>query len=94
MTITCPEWCTESHLASSDAVLHRADVRAVALGLEGAGRGYTPTLFIELVQQVPSEAGPVIKLRVGEQVIARLMPGEALAAALRLIGLIGLVMES
>ncbi|MFC5834670.1 DUF6907 domain-containing protein [Nonomuraea insulae] len=92
VTITCPEWCTESHLATTGSVLHRAELRTVNLSLEDVG--YTPTLFIELVQQDPGEIGPVIRLRVGELRVADLKPGEALSTALRLIGLTELVIRS
>ncbi|WP_344496613.1 DUF6907 domain-containing protein [Nonomuraea monospora] len=79
--VTCPEWCTESHVETTGWVLHRAELRTVNLRLEGVRLDYTPTLFLELMQQDPGETGPVIRLRIGERRIADLKPNEALSAA-------------
>ncbi|MGR6923075.1 DUF6907 domain-containing protein [[Actinomadura] parvosata] len=92
--ITCPEWCTESHMETTGWVLHRAELRTVNLRLEAARLGYAPTLFLELMQKDPGETGPVIRLRIGEQRVADLKPNEALSTALRLIGLTDLVISS
>ncbi|WP_327047310.1 hypothetical protein OG320_05295 [Microbispora sp. NBC_01189] len=86
----CPTWCVERHTEPVGEQVHHARLRVVGLTAMPLIAGkYVQDLTVDLVRE-PGARSPLIHARLGDFLVARLLPGEADSAGLALVGLAAL----